>query len=99
MQLTEEQLRARLLKNATLGALVNNWTKHPAYKLFEEAIQSVLDDRKNTWLTGTDEEARNARAEAKGVMKALAILRMFKNAGMVAKEGLKETNDLGTPSN
>lgn len=99
MELTEEQLRARLLKNATLGALVNNWVKHPAYKIFEEAIQSVLDDRKNTWINGTEEEAQNARAEAKGVLKAMKILQMFKNSGIVAKNGLKEVTDLETPAN
>jgi len=93
MELTEEQLRSRLIKNATLGALVKNWTKHPAYKIFEEAIQSVLDDRKNTWINGTKEEADNARAEAKGVLKALRILQMFKNSGEVAKHGLKEANE------
>lgn len=98
MELTEEQLRSRLVKSATLGALVKNWTKHPAYKIFEEAIQSVLDDRKNTWINGTEEEARNARAEAKGVLKTMRILQMFKNSGEVAKSGLKDSNDLGTLS-
>lgn len=91
--LTEEQLRAKLLKNAAVGALVQNWIKHPAFKLFYEAIEEELSDRKNKWFTGTKEEAENARNEAKGLHRALQILQIFKNQGFVSKQTLKNQRE------
>lgn len=99
MEITEEQLRSKLIRNATVGGLVKNWCKHPAFKLFEEAIQTILDDKKEMWLKGTDEEARNARAEARGVAKAMKVLQMFKASGELSKKTLMETYDLDSPNN
>lgn len=98
--LTEEQLRAKLLKNAAVGALIQNWIKHPAFKLFYEAIEEELADRKNKWYQGTKEEAENARYEAKGLHRALQILQIFKNQGYVAKQTLKTQHEnLENPAN
>jgi hypothetical protein len=92
-ELTEEQIRASLLTKATQGALIANWKKHPAFNLYLKALENVLADKKNSWLTGTEEEAKAARQEAKGILKAIQILKMFENTGVVAKKALIEAGE------
>lgn len=92
----EALLKEKLLKNATVGGLVKNWIKHPAFQLYKDTLQEIIADKKNTWLNGEEEKAKIARYEARGVQKALAVLNIFLADGEVAKKKLNELReDLG----
>lgn len=85
----EEVVKSKLLRTATKGGLVANWIKHPAFQIYEEILMNTIADHKNTWLMGDDEKAKVARIEARGVMKALAVLQAIKRNGEAAKIKLK----------
>jgi hypothetical protein len=68
------------------GDIIRSFCLHPGYKLYRDEIQKIIADSKNTWLTGTEEQAREARLEARGVQKALSLLTKFVVLGDQAKK-------------
>lgn len=89
----EALLKEKLLKNALQGSMVSNWVKHPAFKVYEDILLTYVQDAKNTWLLGDDDKAKQARYEARGVMKALKVLDALKNRGQAAKIKLNELKE------
>lgn len=82
-ELTEEQVK-RLVHNAETGKVIRAWCQHPGYAIFKRALEEILADKKNKWLSGTDEDARTARVQGQGVQKALDVLTQFMLVGDTA---------------
>lgn len=74
--LTEMQMQ-RLSQDANNGSIIRAFCSHPGFKLYEGALKEVIEDKKNLWLKGSDEEAKTERIKAQGVQKALDILKQF----------------------
>ena len=74
--LHESQI-ARLQSDVQKGQLVRDFCRHGGFKLYQEALMSIIEDRKQTWLKGDDASAREARIQAQGVQKALDVLKQF----------------------
>jgi hypothetical protein len=67
----------RLENDAQAGQVIRAFCQHPGFKLYREAIEAIIADRKNAWLKGSDEVAREERVRAQGVQKALDVLKQF----------------------
>jgi hypothetical protein len=87
--LSDDQI-ARLLTDAQNGATIRGFCQHPGFRLYQQALELVLADKKNLWLKGSDEEAKLERIRAQGVQKALEILKQFLLNGNNAARILKE---------
>lgn len=87
--LTDDQIR-RLLSDTQNGVVIRGFCSHPGFKIYQQALELVLSDKKNTWLKGTDEEAKMERIRAQGVQKALDVLKQFILTGDNAARILKE---------
>lgn len=87
--LTDDQIN-HLLSDVQNGNLIRGFCQHPGFKLYQQALELVLADKKNTWLKGSDEEAKLERIRAQGVQKALDVLKQFLLTGSNAARILKE---------
>lgn len=67
----------RLSQDVNNGQIIRAFCQHAGFKLYKDALESVIADHKNTWLRGTDEEAKTERIRAQGVQKAVDILKQF----------------------
>jgi hypothetical protein len=99
MELTPET-KERLQSVATEGDTIRDFCRHPGFALYKKELEVIISDNKNTWLQGNDEDAKTARYEARGVQKALSVLKKFILSGDNAKQVLYEnaTSDLSTPT-
>jgi hypothetical protein len=90
----------RLKASVYEGDAVRDFCKHPGFKIYSDRLNEIINDSKNTWLTGTEEDAKNARFEARGVKRALDELKKFMLSGDGAKRILLDTsiNDLQSPT-
>ena len=79
-ELTEAQVK-RLVQNAEVGRTIRAWCQHPGFAVYKRALEEILADKKNKWLTGTDEEAKLSRVQAQGVQKAMDVLTQFMLVG------------------
>lgn len=89
--LTDDQIN-RLLSDAQNGAIIQGFCTHPGFKLYQQALELVLADKKNTWLKGSDEEAKLERIRAQGVQKSLDILKQFLLNGSNASRILRDND-------
>jgi hypothetical protein len=98
-ELTPE-MAERLKGAAYNGDVVRDLCKHPGFKVYLSALEAIISDNKNTWLNGTDEDAKNARFEARGVQRAINELKKFMLSGDNAKRMLTDaaTPDLSGPT-
>ena len=74
--LTGNQI-ARLQNDVQKGSIVRDFCRHAGFKLYQEALTGIIEDRKQVWLKGDEASAREARVQAQGVQKALDILKQF----------------------
>ena len=74
--LNENQI-TRLQNDIQAGQVIRQFCQHAGFKLYQAALNEIIEDRKQTWLKSTEETAREARIQAQGVQKALDILKQF----------------------
>jgi hypothetical protein len=74
--LSEQQL-ARLANDVNNGHIIRSFCQHPGFKLYKAELDLILEDKKNIWLRGSDEDAKTERIRAQGVQKAVDILKQF----------------------
>jgi hypothetical protein len=67
----------RLKDTKADGDAIRSFCLHPGFKLYKAALEEKIADRKNTWLRGSDEEAKSARMRAQGIQEALDELKKF----------------------
>jgi len=88
----------KLKTTAFEGDQIRDFCKHPGFKLYAQSLEDIISDKKNLWLRGSEEEARNARFEAKGIQRALDELKKFMLSGDNAKNILQTNSDLNNPT-
>lgn len=93
-----EQTVEKLKTTALEGDQIRDLCKHPGFKLYLTHLENIVSDKKNTWLRGSEEEAKNARLEAKGIQRALDELKKFILSGDNAKLILQNSSDLSNPT-
>jgi hypothetical protein len=90
------------LKGISLeGDQIRELCRHPGFKVYLAKLEEIISDSKNTWLNGSEEDAKNARFEARGVKRALDELKKFMLSGDRAKQILVDSSvetDLSTPA-
>ena len=69
MDLSDEQ-KNKLLDKVEKASYIRDFCRHPGFKVYKKALEDLINDDKNTWLRGTEEEARLARFEARGIQRA-----------------------------
>jgi len=74
--LTDQQI-AHLSQDVNNGQIIRGFCQHPGFKLYKEALDLIIADKKQAWLKGTDEDAKTERIRAQGVQKALDVLKQF----------------------
>lgn len=75
-ELTDAQMN-RLANDVQIGQIIRAFCQHPGFKYYREALDAILEDKKNLWLKGTEEDARTERIRAQGVQKAVDVLKQF----------------------
>jgi len=75
-ELNDQQI-ARLSQDVNNSQIIRSFCQHPGFKLYKSALDAILEDKKNAWLKGDDEEARKERIRAQGVQKAVDVLKQF----------------------
>lgn len=87
--LNEEQI-ARLSQDVNNGHIIRSFCQHAGFKLYKAELDAILEDKKNAWLKGDDEEARKERIRAQGVQRAIEVLKQFMVLGSNASRMLNE---------
>lgn len=90
-ELTDGQV-SRLAQTVNQGQIIRAWCQHPGFALYKQALQDIIADKKNTWLQGTEESAKEARIRAQGVNEAFLLLTKFMTQGDAAAKVLNEYN-------
>ena len=80
----------RLAHRAERGAVIRSFAQHPGFKIFSDALNDIVQDRKNKWLQGNDDEAKIFRYQAQGVDMALGLLKRMILDGDLATSQLRE---------
>ena len=75
-ELTDAQLN-HLQQDVNNGLIIRSFCSHAGFKLYKDALDARIQDKKNIWLKGSDEEARIERIRAQGIQIALDILKQF----------------------
>lgn len=75
-ELSDAQI-TRLQHDVQAGQIIRAFCQHPGFKLYKDALDAIIEDKKNAWLKGDDEEARKERIRAQGVQKAVDVLKQF----------------------
>lgn len=83
----------RLGATAERGSVIRSFCQHPGFKLYEQELQNIIDDKKNRWLVGTDEDAKLFRYHAQGVQLSLGILKKMILDGDLANSQLRENSE------
>lgn len=68
---------ARLQEDVQKGQVIRDFCKHPGFKMYNDALQALIEDKKNLWLKGSEEDAKLERIRAQGVQKAIDTLKQF----------------------
>jgi hypothetical protein len=84
---------SRLSHRAQRGSVIRSFVQHEGFKLFKEELETIVLDKKNKWLQGTDEEAKIFRYQAQGVEMALGILKRLILDGDLAVSQLRENTE------
>lgn len=92
-ELTEEQL-GHLERAAGQGGMVRDLCQHPGFKLYLKSLEDLKARREKTWLSGTEQEAREARLQAQGIELAITELKKFIISGDRANKMLDENSNL-----
>ena len=87
--LNEQQIN-RLSQDVNNGHIIRAFCQHPGFKLYKAELDAILEDKKNAWLKGNDEDARVERIRAQGVQKAVDVLKQFILLGDNAARMLNE---------
>lgn len=94
--LTDQQ-KIRLAQDVNNGNIIRSFCQHPGFKLYKAELDIILEDKKNAWLKGTEEDARLERIRAQGVQKAVDILKQFMllgdNASRMLNTDAAEVNE------
>lgn len=94
--LTDDQVN-RLSQDVNHGHVIRAFCQHPGFKLYHDALQAIIEDKKQVWLKGNDEEAKLERLRAQGVQKALDVLKQFillgQNSARILNNDVPETTD------
>lgn len=85
-----EHQQLRLQQDVTNGHIIRAFCQHPGFKLYKAELDGILEDKKNAWLKGNDEDARIERIRAQGVQKAVDVLKQFMLLGDNAARMLNE---------
>lgn len=93
----EEKTLEALKKTAVEGSQIRDLCKHPGFKIYLKALEDIILDKKNTWLRGSEEDAKNARLEAKGIQRALDELKKFIISGDNAQNIINDTSNFSNP--
>lgn len=91
----------RLKQSAYEGDVIKDFCKQPGFKIYQARLEEIINDCKHTWLNGSEEDAKNARFEARGVKRALDELKKFILSGNSAKKILVDSSidtNLSTPA-
>lgn len=95
-ELSDAQI-ARITNDVNAGLIIRQFCNHAGFKIYREALDAILEDKKNIWLRGTDEEARLERIRAQGVQKALDVLKQFiligENSARILKGDVPQISD------
>ena len=67
----------RLQEDVQKGQIIHEFCRHAGFKLYHEALQALIEDKKNLWLKGSEEDAKLERIRAQGVQKAIDTLKQF----------------------
>lgn len=81
---------SRLSNRAQRGSVIRSFAQHEGFKIFKEELDGIVQDKKNKWLQGTDEEAKIFRYQAQGVEMALGVLKRLILDGDLAVSQLRE---------
>lgn len=92
-----EQQVLRLSLDVNNGHIIRAFCQHPGFKLYKAELDAILEDKKNAWLKGTEEVAREERIRAQGVQRAVEVLKQFMVLGDNAARMLNE-NAPATPA-
>ena len=82
---------ARLSQRAQRGAVIRSFAQHEGFKIYTEALDEIISDKKNKWLQGSDEEAKIFRYQAQGVEMARGVLKKMLIEGTLAADQLRES--------
>lgn len=94
----DEKTIEALKKTAVEGSQIRDLCKHPGFKIYLKTLEDIILDKKNAWLKGSEEDAKNARLEARGVQRALDELKKFMLSGDNANIILRNNSDLSNPT-
>jgi hypothetical protein len=89
----EDLKSSRLSNRAQKGAVIRSFVQHEGFKLFSEALNDIVVDKKNKWLQGTDDEAKIFRYQAQGIDMALGVLKRMVLEGDLAVSQLRDQDD------
>jgi hypothetical protein len=93
----EEKTLEALKKTAIEGSQIRDLCKHSGFKIYLKALEDIILDKKNTWLRGSEEDAKNARLEAKSIQRALDELKKFIVSGDNAQNIINDTSNFSNP--
>ena len=92
-ELTEEQL-GHLERAAGQGGMIRDLCQHPGFKLYLQTLEDIKRKKEQSWLVGSEEDARTARLQAQGIQMAIVELYKFIKSGDRANKMLDEATDL-----
>lgn len=75
-ELNDQQI-SRLTSDANTGQIIRAFCQHPGFNIYKNALDAIVEDKKNIWLRGSDEDAKIERIRAQGIQKALDVLKQF----------------------
>lgn len=94
--LNEQQID-RLTKDVNTGHIIRQFCQHPGFKLYKAELDAILEDKKNLWLKGSDDDAKLERLRAQGVQKAVDVLKQFillgDNAARLLNDNVQKVNE------
>lgn len=81
---------ARLERQAHEGALFEDWMRHQAGQIFNQYLESQINDAKNRWLAAEDREAAEAvRLQSQSFQKIKQWINAQISAGKLASVEVK----------
>jgi hypothetical protein len=80
----------RLSHRAERGSIMRSFAQHPGFKILSDSLNDIVQDKKNKWLQGSDEDAKIFRYQAQGVEMALGVLKRMILDGDLATSQLRE---------
>jgi hypothetical protein len=84
---------SRLSHRAQRGAIIRSFAQHEGFHIFKNELDSIIQDKKNKWLQGTDEDAKIFRYQAQGIEMALGVLKRMILDGDLAVSQLRENTE------